>query len=93
MHFRQYNTQNLIQFDEMPLERHRELSARGGRASGEVKRRKKAIKDMAQATLEYYSHIKDLGNEFDEFLKWKNRHNKARKKRERTPKKTEKERT
>ena len=86
-----FNIENLIQFDKMSPTQHKELSAKGGKSSGESKRRKKAIKDIAQATLEYYSHIKDLGNEFDEFLKWKNRQDKARRNRERSPKKTAKQ--
>jgi hypothetical protein len=38
------NTQNLIRFDQMTPERHRELSARGGVASGQTRReRRRAI--------------------------------------------------
>ena len=32
------NEKNLIQFDEMPLERQRELSSKGGKACGEKRR-------------------------------------------------------
>ena len=41
------NEQNLIPFDAMPEDRHRELSRRGGKASGEARRAKK--KRIAEA--------------------------------------------
>lgn len=85
--YKKHNTKNLIQFDEMPPEYHKELSARGGKASGEARRKKKAIQDIAYTTFEYYACIENLSDEFDEFLKWKKRREKARANRERTKKK------
>lgn len=39
-------TSNLIQFDEMPPDRHIELSRKGGIASGQSRRKKKSIHDF-----------------------------------------------
>lgn len=42
--------ENLVQFENRPD--HKELSAKGGRASGESKRRKKNLREVARALLE-----------------------------------------
>ena len=44
--------QNLIQFDEMTPERHKELSAAGGIASGKARRKAKSMREAARFLLE-----------------------------------------
>ena len=44
---RQYNIDNLTPFDEMDTERHREISSKGGKASGEARREKKRLREIA----------------------------------------------
>ena len=44
-------TENLIPFDEMDTEKHRKLSAKGGEASGEARRRKRTMKQYADLLL------------------------------------------
>ena len=74
---------NLIQFDEMSTERHRELSARGGRASGETRRRKAAMRASLRDTLEKYAIAEELIDDIHEFHRWQ----KAKAKRERASRK------
>jgi len=75
---------NLIPFDAMSSERHRELSARGGRASGEARRNKKALREQLQAKMEQYAQAEGFIDDIGEFNRWKKRRAKARAKRERT---------
>lgn len=63
------NDHNLIRFDEMSPERHRELSARGGRASGESKRRKTKIRNQLIALMEYNAIRSELEDEYIEAVK------------------------
>ena len=64
-------TANLIQFDEMPPERHRELSALGGIASGEARRKNKELAESAYKMLEYHAQREELREELREFVKWR----------------------
>lgn len=66
---RNTNSQNLIQFDEMPPERHRELSAKGGRASGEAKRRKIAMREKLISLMEYNAVREDMQDELIQAVK------------------------
>ena len=78
---------NLIPFDEMSPERHCELSARGGRASGESRRRKAEFQAVAQEMMMRYYFIDSLEEDIQAFRRWKKRHDKAKTNRERTPEK------
>jgi hypothetical protein len=51
------NEQNLTPFNQMPAELHRELSARGGRASGAARRAKRERIEQAKATQRAESEI------------------------------------
>lgn len=82
---RQYNIENLIQFDEMTPEQHRELSAKGGRASGETRRKKKALQDSFYNIMEQHAVAEGFIEDLAEFEKWKKQRAKARTKRKRTP--------
>ena len=64
---------NLIQFDAMPPERHRELSARGGVASGEARRKKAAVQAAIQEAFERYATAEGLLEDVKEFKRWKKR--------------------
>ena len=46
------NEQNLIQFDAMTPEKHKELSAAGGIASGKARRKAKSMREAARFLLE-----------------------------------------
>ena len=74
---------NLKRFDEMPPERHRELSARGGIRSGEVRRGKAALKAEIERvlTVTWLTHnIADkLDDDWKEFKRWQKRRDKAKK--------------
>ena len=59
---------NLIQFNEMPPELHRELSAKGGRASGESKRRKIKMRESLMKSMEYYDMRDDLRDELTQAI-------------------------
>ena len=76
-----YNTQNLIQFDQMPLELHRELSARGGRASGETRRRRAEARKAAEQVFQCFWELEELDDEWLDFQRWKKRRDQARRKR------------
>lgn len=43
------NEKNLVPFQDFPAEKQREIQSMGGKASGEAKRRKKAIRETVQA--------------------------------------------
>ena len=73
---------NLISFGSMSPERHRELSAMGGKASGEVRRERAETREAVQAALYQCYFIDNLEEEIKAFLKWK-----ARRKRGETLKK------
>jgi hypothetical protein len=78
---------NLIQFDEMPPERHRELSSRGGRVSGEVRRKKADVKRSLMFQMERFAMAENLLDDIKAFHRWKKRRDKARVNRERTTRK------
>lgn len=54
--------ENLIPFNQMDPERHRQLSAKGGRNSGKAKRKKKAMKAAAKDLLSMALHKGDLAD-------------------------------
>lgn len=53
---------NLIPFNQMDPERHKQLSAKGGRNSGKAKRKKKAMKAAAKDLLSMALHKGDLAD-------------------------------
>lgn len=67
------NEQNLIQFNAMTEDRHRELSQRGGKASGEARRKKRerinAEKAAQAAEHELYRDSLDIMRECAKLLK------------------------
>ena len=77
-----YNTENLIQFDEMPPERHRELSARGGIASGEKRRAKAELRKSLNAMWEKAMLTEGWIDDIKAYRAWKKRRDRARDKRE-----------
>lgn len=60
--------QNLIPFDQMSSEQHRELSRRGGIASGEARRRKAALRAYLVDALEKQYLADEIMDEFDKAL-------------------------
>ena len=69
---------NLIKFGEMTPERHRELSARGGRASGEKRRQTAEIRRVFYASWEADVIRMGLREELQEFYRWKNQRKRKR---------------
>lgn len=65
--------ENLISFDDMTPERHRELSARGGKASGEKRRKNAELRNTVATMLAAQAIQADLADEFNEFLRQKRR--------------------
>ena len=63
------NNHNLIPFDKMSPEQHRELSARGGRASGETKRRKIKMREQLVSLMEYNAARDGLEDDLLEAVK------------------------
>lgn len=59
---------NLIPFDQMGKERHRELSAKGGRASGETRRRKAAFRRAVLEHMQQQAIKDDIRDDFDRAL-------------------------
>lgn len=60
--------QNLVPFDQMAPEQHRELSRRGGIASGESRRRKAALRAYLVDALEKQYLADEIVDEFDKAL-------------------------
>lgn len=58
-------TPNLIPFDAMPADQHREISSRGGKASGEARRKKRD--QINQAKLEMIASM-ELSSTMKSFL-------------------------
>ena len=85
------NYENLITFADMPPERHRELSARGGVASGISRRKKRDLQIQCAEMLTTSFIVGEVTREFQsdmkEFMRWKKRRDKARKKQGRSTKK------
>ena len=67
---------NLIQFNQMPVDQHRELSARGGRASGEARRRKSVLRATVKEALEIQAIVSGHLDDLKGFGAWKKRRNK-----------------
>ena len=65
------NDENLIRFDEMTPERHRELSARGGRRSGEKRRQNADVRKIIEMTFLKAVLTDQLESEIAEFKRWK----------------------
>ena len=67
------NEQNLIPFSELPKDRHRELSQRGGLASGAARRRKREAIQKAKikqaADHELFSSALDLMSQCAKLLR------------------------
>ena len=60
---------NLITFDQMEPERHIELSAKGGRASGEAKRKKAEMRRRMVELMMQLEVAEELRQDFDEAMK------------------------
>ena len=73
---------NLIPFDKMPPERHRELSAKGGQASGEARRRARYLREVAATSLMMADAVFDLKDDIKAFRRWQKRRNEAKAKRD-----------
>lgn len=58
-------TPNLIPFDSMPAEKHREISSRGGKASGEARRKKR--EQINQAKLDAIAQM-EVSSMYKSFL-------------------------
>ena len=56
---------NLIPFNQMTPERHRELSAKGGRASGVTRRKKADMRRQLIAIMKNHAIAEDLQRDFD----------------------------
>lgn len=67
------NEQNLVPFSELPKDRHRELSRKGGIASGAARRRKRETIEKAKieqaANHELYSSALDIMSECAKLLR------------------------
>ena len=67
------NEQNLVPFSELPEDRHRELSRKGGIASGVARRRKREAIEKAKieqaANHELYSSALDIMSECAKLLR------------------------
>jgi len=84
---KRYNIENLTSFGEMPPERHRELSARGGVASGVKRRKKSEDLEYIGKMLIQLSLLSEINEDVEEFIAWKKRkarREENRKNRERT---------
>ncbi len=85
-----YNGSNLIPFDAMPAEHHREISARGGRASGEAKRRRIELRAELLGIMEREAAAEDMADEVMEAVQMirrrerKRQRDRERKQRERS---------
>lgn len=64
------NDENLIRFDEMPPDKHKELSRRGGIASGEKRRDLAYMRELALQYSLCFSAKSDAEKEVEEFRKW-----------------------
>ena len=74
-----YNVDNLTPFDEMPPERHRALSAKGGVASGIAWRRKRALREYCTVMMAQALAVDCVAEDVREFIKWKKRERTATK--------------
>lgn len=67
------NEQNLVPFSELPKDRHKELSRKGGIASGAARRRKREAIEKAKieqaANHELYSSALDIMSECAKLLR------------------------
>jgi hypothetical protein len=52
-------TENLIPFDELTEDEHRAIASKGGKASGEARRRKKELRELLEFALSQPSGIED----------------------------------
>lgn len=73
-HGRIYDTnslENLIPFNEMPKEQHKEISRRGGIASGEKRRKKSALVKLCKMQLEKTFLAEGITKqELEDFRRW-----------------------
>ena len=70
---KRYNIENLTPFNEMPPERHREISAMGGRASGAARRKDRALREYCTILMAQAFAIEPLADDLREFKRWKKR--------------------
>lgn len=93
-HGRTYDTnslENLVPFNKMPKEQHREISRRGGIASGEKRRKKSALVKLCKIQLEKAFLAEGVTKqELDDFRRWQQEQRKQehRSKRDLTKKKS-----
>lgn len=74
------NDKNLIQFDQMPPEQHRELSRRGGIASGKKRKANALLKKRMIELLRRYDMLEKLSDEeYADFKEWQRKQRKSRK--------------
>jgi len=62
-------------FSNMPPERHRKISAMGGRASGIARRKKRAMREYCNILLIQAFAVESAVDEIREFRQWKKRRN------------------
>ncbi|MGN1134201.1 MAG: hypothetical protein ACI4RN_07090 [Oscillospiraceae bacterium] len=63
---------NLISFDKMSEEKQRDLSRRGGIASGKARRKKAAWQKAAIQMLRNMDYMENLNDEqYQDFMKWR----------------------
>ena len=71
---------NLIPFNQMPPEQHRELSKRGGIASGKKRKANALLKKRMIELLRRYDMFEKLSDEeYADFKKWQRKQRKSRK--------------
>ena len=68
MNYKSYNIKNLIPFNKMPIEKHKEISRLGGLASGVKRRNDRAFKSLAQ---EYMKRYFIIDEEIEYYKKWR----------------------
>ena len=72
------NDENLITFNQMQPERHKELSRLGGIASGQTRARKAAAREMQLRMVYFKDADADLKAEWAEFQRWRRSEKKRR---------------
>ena len=72
------NDENLIPFDKMPPEQHKELSRRGGVASGITRARHAYMRSVAEELVMRCYVFNDTKEEIAAFRAWKRRKKKRR---------------
>lgn len=68
----------MIRFDEMPKDRHRELSARGGVKSGEVRRAKRERRERLLSLMEAHAVKEGFVDDIEAFHRWREARQKQR---------------